>query len=266
MIFKNLHQSDFVFTKPAPNPLDYKLTKKQATHDYYLAKMRRLLLIVSLCGLSPFIITFVYCSPLKYVYPLIYNCIVFLCVACTAYPFLLLFFNLAVIIYSRITKKEYLSYSEKYDRYKRDYDLWKKEYDTAFGIYKKEKQRYIFKHKNYWLNNTGREFEKKIEELFSYHNFITELTPATNDGGIDVIAHKGGHTIAIQCKCHKNPTGIKDARELYGILCDRCDEFTGGILVNPAGFTAGVYEFVKNKPIRLFDIEHILYWSQIKPK
>lgn len=166
MTFKNSHQSDFVFTKPAPNPLDYKLTKKQATQDYYLEKMRRLSLTLGLCGSCPCIFVFVYCSPLKYAYPLIYNCIALLCVAGTAYPFVLLFFNLAVFIYSHITKKECLSYSEKYDRYKRDYDLWKKEYDTAFEVYEKEKQRYIFKHKNYWLNNTGREFEKKNRGAF----------------------------------------------------------------------------------------------------
>lgn len=131
---------------------------------------------------------------------------------------------------------------------------------------REEQLRNRSKIKEYWIKNTGRKFEEKIAKLFTYHKFRVVLTPASNDGGIDVIAHKGDHTIAIQCKCHKNPTGIKDARELYGILCDRRAEFTGGILVNPAGFTAGVYEFIKNKPIRLFDIEHLLYWSQVRPE
>lgn len=282
---------DFIFRTP-PRPEDYNLTEKihfacsfalfiekiAAYHALFINKFFKWSLIITVCML-----------PLCFFYK------TYMFVAFSALPFLCVLgveMQLGVFYALLIDPIIFLLKKTRYGKYVNEYIGWKQNYLKSYEEYQErcrekrerekleyeqeqqrkreleeqERQRKKFKLKQYWVDNTGYEFERKIEELFSYHKFVTKLTPASNDGGVDVIAHKDGHTIAIQCKCHKNPTGIKDARELYGVLCDRRDEFTGGILVNPAGFTAGVYEFVKNKPIRLFDIEHLLYWSQVRPE
>lgn len=91
--------------------------------------------------------------------------------------------------------------------------------------------------------------------MYFHLGYHVTLTPASNDGGIDIILEKNGITYAVQCKCHKNPSGPKDARELFGAMVG--SSYHKGMLINPSGFTKGVYAFVKDKPIELIDINNL---------
>lgn len=60
---------------------------------------------------------------------------------------------------------------------------------------------------------SGQEFEKFIAELFSRMGFDTEVTKATGDQGIDVIASKNGDKIGIQAKCYSGSVGNSAIQE-----------------------------------------------------
>jgi Holliday junction resolvase-like predicted endonuclease len=53
----------------------------------------------------------------------------------------------------------------------------------------------------------GQEFEKFVAELFSKMGFETQITKATGDQGIDIIASKDGGKIGVQAKCYSNTVG-----------------------------------------------------------
>ena len=77
-----------------------------------------------------------------------------------------------------------------------------------------------------------------------------ESTPVSGDGGVDLILKdKSGKKVVVQCKSYASPVGPAAARELYGSMMDfGADK---AVLVCPVGFTQGVKDFVKGKPIDL---------------
>ncbi|HCK64906.1 MAG TPA: hypothetical protein DHW49_01445, partial [Anaerolineae bacterium] len=60
---------------------------------------------------------------------------------------------------------------------------------------------------------TGQEFENFIAELFSRLGYETEITKASGDQGIDVIALKNGVKIGIQTKCYSGTIGNRAIQE-----------------------------------------------------
>ena len=59
----------------------------------------------------------------------------------------------------------------------------------------------------------GLEFEKFIAELFSKMGYESEITKASGDQGMDVIASKNGNKIGIQAKCYSSSVGNKAVQE-----------------------------------------------------
>ena len=94
----------------------------------------------------------------------------------------------------------------------------------------------------------GYPIEREVGRLLRNAGFAVQVTPASNDKGVDIILGDG--TI-IQCKAHSKPVGPAIARELYGTL--RAFKARSAILVSRSGFTSGVSDFAKGKPIRLWD-------------
>ena len=88
----------------------------------------------------------------------------------------------------------------------------------------------------------GTEFEEYCAELLEAKGFENvEMTPASHDYGIDIIADKDGISYAIQCKCYSDPIGIKAIQEAYAgkdyydsmvavvMTNDRCGDDQSGI-------------------------------------
>lgn len=104
------------------------------------------------------------------------------------------------------------------------------------------------------IKSPGIQFERRIYNIFVSLGFDEViLTPPTDDGGIDVIAHRKGYKLAIQCKAHAKPSGPAPVRELYGVMCS--EKFDFGLLINPSGFSSRAMEFAKGKNIILVDKE-----------
>ncbi len=103
---------------------------------------------------------------------------------------------------------------------------------------------------------SGIEFEKLITVLLERMGFRTEMTKASGDGGIDVVATldqplTGGRCL-IQCKRYApdSPVGAATVREFYGALtADR--RAVKGILITTSGFTAQALDFAEGLPIEV---------------
>ena len=110
----------------------------------------------------------------------------------------------------------------------------------------RERRRKLVDH---WMSLGGREFEWELATLYRYLGYDVEATPATGDQGIDLVLRKDGKTTIVQCKSHKSPVGPAVARELLGsMVAFRADD---AILACTGGFTRGVKDFVRGKPITL---------------
>ncbi|MGA2630980.1 MAG: restriction endonuclease [Terriglobia bacterium] len=108
-----------------------------------------------------------------------------------------------------------------------------------------------------WLDTlSGIEFEGLITRLLERMGFRAEMTKASGDGGVDVVATldhplTGGRYL-IQCKRYApdSPVGAATVREFYGALtADR--RAVKGILITTSGFTVQAQEFVRGLPIEL---------------
>lgn len=152
---------------------------------------------------------------------------------------------ITTIIHDEQKKKiENIKINDNYDKYVQAIKIWEMSQNS------------------FWTNINGITFEHRIAKLLRFKGYSIKLTPASNDGGVDIIAKKNGITIAVQCKCHKKPIGPSVARELYGVMQSRKSEFQEGMIICPSGFTKGVYDFVRNKPISLIKLSDIIRTAQ----
>ena len=111
---------------------------------------------------------------------------------------------------------------------------------------REEEQR---KYYDYWVSLKGEEFERQLATLFRTMGYQVRLTPTSGDQGVDLILWKDGKTTVVQCKGQKSPVGPAVVRELFGSMhAFRADR---AILACTGGFTRGVKEFARSKPIDL---------------
>ena len=105
---------------------------------------------------------------------------------------------------------------------------------------------------------TPREFEELVAELYAGEGYEVELTPASNDGGYDILARQkvvfGTFTTLIECKryAETNPIGVDVVRQLYGVV--ESEGAHAGVVATTARFTSGSVSFAeKSKRIHLQD-------------
>ena len=105
---------------------------------------------------------------------------------------------------------------------------------------------------------SGTEFEICVSGLLQRMGFRTELTRATGDGGVDIVAYLDrpiiGGRFLVQCKrfIEATPVGAPMVRDFYGaFVADRTA--VKGVLITTSSFSAQAREFVQNLPIELVD-------------
>ena len=84
-------------------------------------------------------------------------------------------------------------------------------------------------------------------------------TRASNDGGVDIILHRGKEKIAIQCKAYNKKVPPSVARELYGVICS--GNYTSGIIATINGASDETCLFCKkckDKPIEIISVDDLL--------
>lgn len=105
----------------------------------------------------------------------------------------------------------------------------------------------------FWKEMDGWEFEVDVKTLIERLGNKAELVGGTNDKGVDILVDDD---TVVQCKAHQKPVSPAVARELYGAMTDFGAR--RAILVSLNGFTNGVMEFVRNKPIELWDVNDLI--------
>ncbi len=111
---------------------------------------------------------------------------------------------------------------------------------------------------------TPREFEELVAEIFSKQGYNVVLTPATRDGGCDIIAtHKVGqlsYMILIECKKYglKNKVGVQLVRSLLGVQTDQ--KVNKAVIVTSSTFTRDARELAErqNTLIGLIDYNDLI--------
>lgn len=103
---------------------------------------------------------------------------------------------------------------------------------------------------------SGVEFEQIITGLLQRMGFRAEMTKASGDGGIDIVATLDlpifGGKYLFQCKCFQpgNLVGAASVREFYGAV-NADQEAVKGVLITTSGFTPQALEFARGLPLEL---------------
>jgi len=102
---------------------------------------------------------------------------------------------------------------------------------------------------------TPRKFEYLIAELLKRDGWEVEVTPASRDGGKDVIATLRTSGICsvyyVECKRYAadRPVSVKAVRELLGII--HAKRVTAGMLVTTSAYTVSARDLQKEEPHRI---------------
>jgi len=108
----------------------------------------------------------------------------------------------------------------------------------------------------FWLSLSGRQFEHELANLYRKLGIKADVTTSSDDKGVDIWIIRNGLTVPVQCKAHKRPVGPAVAREFYGSMVHF--NVKTGIIASLSGFTKGVFDFTRDKPIELVDLKWIL--------
>ncbi|MGQ3481758.1 restriction endonuclease [Paenibacillus sp. TY11] len=111
-----------------------------------------------------------------------------------------------------------------------------------------------------------REFEEVVAELFRSKGYEALLTPATRDGGRDIIVKHFvmGKPFIMYVECKKygveNKVSVEVIRGLYGVQTS--DRVNAGLIVTTSAFTEDAIDFAKKQGalVSLADINELIQW------
>ena len=109
--------------------------------------------------------------------------------------------------------------------------------------------------KDWWRNLSPDNFEKEVGEWYKRKGYSVRVTKTTGDGGVDVIAEKGGRTTYIQCKHYRRKVGPDAVRELYGVMS--AENVKDGAMVCLDGVTRGAKDFADKNGIIIIDVDKL---------
>jgi len=93
------------------------------------------------------------------------------------------------------------------------------------------------------------EYEHYCAELLRDQGWSANVTKASGDQGVDVVATRGRLKIAVQCKLYAKPVGNKAVQEIRaGVDFVEADY---GVVVAPKGFTRSAKELANKTGVRL---------------
>ena len=108
------------------------------------------------------------------------------------------------------------------------------------------------KKKEFWFGLNGLDTEKELDKVFEKLGYKSELTPPQNDEGID---HVLNGEIVVQTKNTQSKVSRPDLQRFWGSWKDSHKK---GIFVSIHGFSNTCEEFVKDKPILLYDVDDVV--------
>lgn len=140
-------------------------------------------------------------------------------------------------------------------------DLFRKRYDEVVANYnsqikdRRSKERRVLdlnKKVSALYELDPREFEEYIAELFKalgYENI--NLTPASNDKGIDILMEKNGKRYAVQCKKYKGVVGSPAIQTFIGAM--EHAQANHGFFITTSTFSIEAEKMASDHPVELVD-------------
>lgn len=109
----------------------------------------------------------------------------------------------------------------------------------------------------------GHDYEYLAAQYLRNHGYkFVEVTKASGDYGVDIIAHKGAHKYAVQCKYYSQPVGVKAVQEaVAGKAMYDCDKAM--VITNSTYTKAAENLAAKNNVLLLSEIESAKGGSKI---
>lgn len=100
---------------------------------------------------------------------------------------------------------------------------------------------------------TWQDFERLVGEAYRRDGYvIEEVGGSAPDGGVDLVLHRQGSRVVVQCKRWKSAqVGVTLIREFFGVTV--AEKAERGIFVTTGTFTPDAIEFARGKPIELVD-------------
>jgi len=97
----------------------------------------------------------------------------------------------------------------------------------------------------------GEAYERYIAQLYQKEGYYTRLTQRNNDKGIDVIAEKDGHRVAIQCKHYsgENKVSSPAVQKASGLLTR--PDIDGVVVVTTSSFTRPAKNTARKRGVNL---------------
>lgn len=112
---------------------------------------------------------------------------------------------------------------------------------------------------------SGTEFEGVIEKIFTNRGFRVELTPASGDFGVDLVATKGSDRIAIQAKRLSGSVGVSAVQEVASGL--RYYRATKAIVITNAEFTEAAKKLARAVDVSLVSRRELAkMWEKYLPQ
>ncbi len=98
----------------------------------------------------------------------------------------------------------------------------------------------------------GHDYEYLVARYLKGHGYTgTKVTKGSGDFGVDIIAHKGGHKYAVQCKYYSNPVSVGAVQEaVAGKAYYGCD---AAMVVTNSTFTKAARELARANGVILLE-------------
>lgn len=117
---------------------------------------------------------------------------------------------------------------------------------------KKEKQR----QESYWRELSPYEFEVEVGRWYLSLGYDVRVTQASKDGGVDIVLTKNNILTYVQCKHYKSKIGVKECRELGGVMLP--NRVRKGVIVTLEGVTQKAKEYCEGARIKIVTLRTLL--------
>lgn len=99
---------------------------------------------------------------------------------------------------------------------------------------------------------TGLEYENLVAKYLRHNGYNrVSVTKGSGDYGVDVVAHKGQHKYAIQCKYYSSPVGLSAVQEaVAGKAVYNCDR---AMVVTNSTFTKAAWDLAQSNDVVLLE-------------
>lgn len=96
----------------------------------------------------------------------------------------------------------------------------------------------------------GNKYEKKVASYLRWHGYSrVRITKTSGDYGVDILARKGLHKYAVQCKYYSKPVGLAAVQQVVaGMAYYDCDR---ALVVTNNTFTRQANELAENNNVTL---------------